>query len=99
MTSTPPEPEEQEHLAKVVSIVTHHTLVAGPVAAFGAKSKASKPKDKKEVKTKEFNHKFEKSEDSYLGLLRTILAKHGHEQYNITPKMVYTIKVQLPGVK
>ncbi|KAJ7883099.1 hypothetical protein B0H13DRAFT_1890539 [Mycena leptocephala] len=99
MSSTSPEPEEQEHLAKVVSIVTHHTLIAGPVAAFGAKSKVSKPKDKKEVKTKEFNHKFEKSEDSYLGLLRTILAKHGHEQYNITQKMVYTIKVQLPGVK
>jgi hypothetical protein len=69
------------------------------VAPFGAKSKAAKPKDKKEVKTKEFNHKFESSEGNYLTLLKTILAKHGEEQYNITPKMVCTIKVQLPGVK
>jgi hypothetical protein len=97
MTLTSPEPKEQAHLVKVVSTVTHHTLVAGPVTA---KSKAGKPKDKKEVKTKEFSHhKFEPSEDNYLTLLKTILAKHGEEQYNITPKMVYTIKVQLPGVK
>ncbi|KAJ7936526.1 hypothetical protein B0H13DRAFT_2303564 [Mycena leptocephala] len=39
--------------------------------------------------------KGQSSEGNYLTLLKTILAKHGEEQYNITP----TIKVQLPGVK
>ncbi|KAJ7085267.1 hypothetical protein C8R44DRAFT_651224 [Mycena epipterygia] len=57
------------------------------------------PKDKKEVKTKEFSHRFEGSTDNYIALLKTILEKHGEEKYNITVKMLYSIKVQLPSVK
>ncbi|KAJ7501190.1 hypothetical protein B0H11DRAFT_1713897 [Mycena galericulata] len=100
MSTHSPEPDEdgKVHQAKVVSIVTHHTVVPGHAAGLGAKSK-TKPKDKKETKTKEFSHKFEASEDNHLELLRTILVKHGESQYNITAKMVYTIKVQLPGSK
>ncbi|KAJ7713399.1 hypothetical protein B0H16DRAFT_1341426 [Mycena metata] len=56
-------------------------------------------KAKKETKTKEFSYRFESSEDNYLGLLRAILAKHGEERYNVTTRMLYSIKVQLPGVK
>lgn len=99
--SPSPDPEldsDQAHSAKVVSIVTHHTVVAGPVAASGVKSR-SKPKEKKETKTKEFQHSFEPTSKNYLTLLRTILAKHGEEKYNITAKLVYSMKVQLPGVK
>ncbi|KAJ7807907.1 hypothetical protein B0H14DRAFT_2609284 [Mycena olivaceomarginata] len=88
-----PETEENTHTGKGISIVTHHTLVTGNAASTGAKSR-SKPKEKKETKIKEFNHSFALSETNYLELLRTILMKHGEEQYNITAKMTYSFKVQ-----
>ncbi|KAF8189594.1 hypothetical protein K438DRAFT_1552338, partial [Mycena galopus ATCC 62051] len=59
----------------------------------------AKPKFKKDVKTKEFSHTFEGTEDNYLTLLKTILSKHGEAQYNFTKKMTYCIKVQMPGRK
>jgi hypothetical protein len=93
-----PETEGGTYTAKIVSTVTHYTLVEGNAAGTGEKSR-SKPKEKKETKTKEFNHSFAPSETNYLELLRTILMKHGEEQYNITAKMTYNLKVQLPGVK
>ncbi|KAJ7729561.1 hypothetical protein B0H16DRAFT_1330360, partial [Mycena metata] len=40
-----------------------------------------------------------KSTENYLALLKAILLKHGEEKYNITEKMTYRIKVQLPSVK
>ncbi|KAJ7697330.1 hypothetical protein B0H14DRAFT_2649865 [Mycena olivaceomarginata] len=85
-----PETEGGTYTAKIVS--------TGNAAGTGEKSR-SKPKEKKETKTKEFNHSFAPSETNYLELLRTILMKHGEEQYNITAKMTYNLKVQLPGVK
>lgn len=96
--SPAPDTDEKVHLGKVVSTVIHHTVVPGHTAGTGARSK-TKPKDKKETKTKEFSHKFDASEDNYLEFLRTILVKHGEGEYNITAKMVYSIKVQLPGTK
>ncbi|KAJ7152801.1 hypothetical protein C8R46DRAFT_1042435 [Mycena filopes] len=99
MVEKTPTPEpETEHKAKVTSHVVHHTIIPGKVTSVGAKSKA-KPKEKKDTKTKEFSHTFEDSQDNYLALLKTILLKHGEEKYNITEKMTYGMKVQLPGVK
>ena len=84
----------------MVSTVTHHTLVTAKVSATGAKSsRLAKLKDKKDTKTKEFTHKFQPSEDNYLALMKTILSKHDEEQFNITAKMVYAMKVQLPRTK
>ncbi|KAJ7677179.1 hypothetical protein B0H17DRAFT_1207230 [Mycena rosella] len=77
--------------------MTYHTTVPGTAAVSGAKTK-TKPKQKKETKTKEFTHNFEPMEENYLTLLKTILLKHGEEKYNITKKMTYGIKVQLPEV-
>ncbi|KAJ6517589.1 hypothetical protein DFH09DRAFT_1429056, partial [Mycena vulgaris] len=56
-------------------------------------------KDKKDIKTKEFLYCFEASADNYLELLKTLLLRHGEEKYNISMKMVYSMKVQLPGTK
>ncbi|KAJ7770346.1 hypothetical protein B0H14DRAFT_2632620 [Mycena olivaceomarginata] len=50
-TSPDPEPEEEAHSVKIVSIVTHHTLVAGNVASTGAKSRVAKPSTAKAKKT------------------------------------------------
>lgn len=97
-TASPEPGVETTHTAKVISTVTHHKLVSPPTATNGAKSK-SKPKDQKETKTKEFTYRFESTADNYLALLKTILTKHGEEKYNITAKMVYSMKVQLPGTK
>ncbi|KAJ6537380.1 hypothetical protein DFH09DRAFT_1400559 [Mycena vulgaris] len=97
MASSETEPDTS-HSAKIVSTVTHHTLVLAPGGATGAKSK-SKPKDKKDIKTKEFLYCFEASADNYLELLKTLLLRHGEEKYNISMKMVYYMKVQLPGTK
>ncbi|KAJ6586487.1 hypothetical protein DFH09DRAFT_1075410 [Mycena vulgaris] len=41
---------------------------------------------------------FKSSEDNYMSLLKMILLKHGEDKYNITKKITYGIKVQLPGV-
>lgn len=101
MSSAPvgtPDPDTLQHSAKISAHVTHHSIVPGLGAASGAKAK-SKPKEKKETKTKEFMHVFEATEANYLALLKTILAKHGEDKYNITEKMTYSIKVQLPSVK
>ncbi|KAJ7893408.1 hypothetical protein B0H14DRAFT_2559821 [Mycena olivaceomarginata] len=43
LTSPDPEPEEEARSVKVVSTVTHHTLVAGNVASTNAKSQVAKP--------------------------------------------------------
>lgn len=93
-----PDSDTAQHSAKISAQVTHHTIVPAPAAALGAKSKA-KPKEKKETKTKEFLHIFEATEANYILLLKTLLAKHGESKYNITEKMTYSIKVQLPSVK
>jgi hypothetical protein len=98
MSSPSPEPQETTHKAKVISTVTHYTLVAVPGASGGAKSK-TKPKTKKETETKEFTYTFEASLSNYLDFLKLILAKHGEERYNITAKMLYSMKVQLAGIK
>ncbi|KAJ7886942.1 hypothetical protein B0H13DRAFT_2342680 [Mycena leptocephala] len=101
MSSAPvgtPDPDTLQHSAKISAHVTHHSIVPGLGAASGAKAK-SKPKEKKETKTKEFMHVFEATEANYLALLKTILAKHSEDKYNITEKMTYSIKVQLPSVK
>ncbi|KAJ6545282.1 hypothetical protein B0H19DRAFT_1075621 [Mycena capillaripes] len=99
MATASPEPEEEtKHSAAVTSSLTYHTSVAAPVALNGAKSKA-KPKTKKETKTKKIVHLFESSTDNHLELMRTILLKHGEGKYNITAKMVYSMKVQLPCTK
>ncbi|KAJ6555691.1 hypothetical protein DFH09DRAFT_1084857 [Mycena vulgaris] len=69
-------------------------MVPGNASVAGARSK-TKPKGKK---TKEFSHSFESLEENYMSLLKMILLKHGEDKYNITKKMTYGIKVQLPGV-
>ncbi|KAJ7813363.1 hypothetical protein B0H14DRAFT_2262790, partial [Mycena olivaceomarginata] len=56
-------------------------------------------KTKKETKTKEFTYTFEASLSNYLDFLKLILVKHGEEHYNITAKMLYSMKVQLAGIK
>jgi hypothetical protein len=66
--------------------------------AGGAKSK-SKLKERKETKTKEFQYTFKNTKENYISFLTTILVKNGEEKYNVTEKMTYGIKVQLPGVK
>ncbi|KAJ7355887.1 hypothetical protein DFH08DRAFT_803820 [Mycena albidolilacea] len=98
MSSSSPDPQETTHKAKVISTVTHYTLVPVPGASGGAKSK-TKPKTKKETKTKEFTYTFEASLSNYLDFLKLILEKHGEERYNITAKMLYSMKVQLAGIK
>ncbi|KAJ7022363.1 hypothetical protein C8F04DRAFT_1049070 [Mycena alexandri] len=93
------EPEsETSYKTKVITTVTHYIVVPVQGGLSGAKNKA-KPKEKKETKTKEFQYLFEASADNYVDFLKTILAKHGEERYNITAKMVYDMKVQLSGTK
>jgi hypothetical protein len=96
--SQSPEPDSQGHKARVTAHLLHHIIVAGKTTAHGPKSK-SKPKEKKETKTKEFIHNFANTQENYIALLKTILLKHGEEKYNVTEKMTYGIKVQLSGVK
>ncbi|KAJ7888204.1 hypothetical protein B0H13DRAFT_2342055 [Mycena leptocephala] len=91
-------PESDGHKAKITAQLVYHIIVPGKTSNTGAKSKA-KPKEKKETKTKEFHHTFESTKENYLSLLKTILAKHGEEKYNVTEKLTYGIKVQLPHVK
>ncbi|KAJ7723042.1 hypothetical protein B0H16DRAFT_1334341 [Mycena metata] len=97
--SVSPGPEsETSYKTKVITTVTHHIVVPVQGGLIGAKVKP-KPKEKKETKTKEFQYLFEASADNYLDFLKTILAKHGEERYNITAKMVYDMKIQLSGTK
>ncbi|KAJ7633559.1 hypothetical protein DFH06DRAFT_1437490 [Mycena polygramma] len=98
MADAPGKTETEAHVVKVASIVAHYTTVTAKTAVTGAKGKP-KPKTKKENKTKEFSHTFEPTQENYLALLKTILAKHGEEQYNITARMTYSFKVQLPQTK
>jgi hypothetical protein len=93
-----PENDATEHKAKITAHLLFHTVVPNKTIAGGAKSK-SKPKEKKDTKTKEFPHTFENTKENYISFLTTILVKHGEEKYNMTEKMTYGIKVQLPGVK
>jgi hypothetical protein len=63
MTSTSispdPKPKEEAHSVKVVSTVTHHTLVAGNVASTGAKSQVAKPSTARNEVSPSFHiHKF-----------------------------------------
>jgi hypothetical protein len=83
---------------KITAHVLFHTIVPGKTTANGAKSK-SKPKEKKDTKAKDFQHSFKGTLENYTTLLATILAKHGEEKYNVTEKMIFGIKVQLPSVK
>ncbi|KAJ7889319.1 hypothetical protein B0H14DRAFT_3711057 [Mycena olivaceomarginata] len=84
MSSSSPDPQETTHKAKG--------------ASGGAKSK-TKPKTKKETQTKDFTYTFEASLSKYLDFLKLILENHGEERYNITVKMLYSMKVQLAGIK
>ncbi|KAJ6469311.1 hypothetical protein C8R45DRAFT_837281, partial [Mycena sanguinolenta] len=93
-----PDSGPEEHKAKITAHLTYHTIIPGKTTGNGAKSK-SKPKEKKDTKTKEFSHSFGGSQENYIAFLKAILAKHGEEKYNITEKMTYSIKVQLPSVK
>ncbi|KAJ7686295.1 hypothetical protein B0H17DRAFT_1204353 [Mycena rosella] len=97
-SDTTPDTESQQHSSKVSAHVIHHSIVPASTTGTGVKSK-NKPKEKKETKTKEFSHLFESSEANYVAVLKAILVKHGEDKYNITEKMTYSIKVQLPGVK
>ncbi|KAJ7893618.1 hypothetical protein B0H14DRAFT_3666217 [Mycena olivaceomarginata] len=83
-SSSSPNPQETTHKAKG--------------ASGGAKSK-TKPKTKKETQTKDFTYTFEASLSNYLDFLKLILENHGEERYNITAKMLYSMKVQLAGIK
>ena len=81
------------HTVTIASQVTHHTVVP---PKQGSKAK---PKDKKDVKTKELSHTFSPSMKNYLTLLRAVLAKHGEEKYNIMEKKRYIFKVLCPPAK
>jgi len=83
----------RKHTVIIVSQVTHHTVIP---AKQGSKAK---PKDKKEVKTKELTHSFSPTVDNYVSLLKAILSKHGEEKYNITEKKHYILKVLCPPAK
>ncbi|KAF8218658.1 hypothetical protein L208DRAFT_1383235 [Tricholoma matsutake] len=65
---SPSLPESQLSF-KVSSQVTYYV-------SSGAVLKGKKPKEKKEMKTKEFSHEFCATQEAYLLLLSTILAKH-----------------------
>jgi hypothetical protein len=93
--SPSPEPESPtpQHTVIICSQVTHHTIVP---PKQGSKAK---PKDKKDVKTKELTHTFSPSMKNYLDLLKAILMKHGEEKYNITEKKRYIFKVLYPPAK
>ena len=66
-----------KHTVIIASQVTHHTVIP---AKQGSKAK---PKDKKEVKTKELSHSFFPTVDNYVSLLKAILSKHGEEKNTI----------------
>ncbi|KAJ7114795.1 hypothetical protein C8R44DRAFT_629617 [Mycena epipterygia] len=93
-----PDTHIQAHTVKITAHLTFYTAVPGNTGPSGARSK-NKTKQKKETKAKEFSHNFESGLENYLQLLKTILAKHGEEKYNVTDRMTYGIKVQLPSVK
>jgi hypothetical protein len=97
MSSRSPSPTDSvithKHTVIIASQVTHHTVI--PVKQ-GSKAK---PKDKKEVKTKELSHSFLPTVDNYVSLLKAILSKHGEEKYNITEKKRYVFKVLCPPAK
>lgn len=93
-----PDTDIQAHTVKITAHLTFYTAIPGNTGPSGAKSK-NKTKQKKETKAKEFSHSFESGLENYLQLLKTILAKHGEEKYNVTDRMTYGIKVQLPSVK
>ncbi|KAJ7098942.1 hypothetical protein C8R44DRAFT_642692 [Mycena epipterygia] len=93
-----PDTDIQAHTVKITAHLTFYTAVPGNTGSSGARSK-NKTEQKKETKAKEFSHSFESGLENYLQLLKTILAKHGEEKYNVMDRMTYGIKVQLPSVK
>ncbi|KAJ7082170.1 hypothetical protein C8R43DRAFT_1142845 [Mycena crocata] len=73
--------------------LTYHTITA---AKPGSKAK---PKDVKEVKTKEIKHLFETTRESYIKLLNVILAKHGEDKYKASENIRFGIRVLAPPDK
>ncbi|GLB45134.1 hypothetical protein LshimejAT787_2000390 [Lyophyllum shimeji] len=86
-SSTPTPDPESLFSFKVTSQFTF--TVAAPTKA-GSKAK---PKDKKDVKTKEFVHAFRATEDAYITLLNTILSKHGQDKSRPPQRKQFGIKV------
>ncbi|GLB45367.1 hypothetical protein LshimejAT787_2200300 [Lyophyllum shimeji] len=86
-SSTPTPDPESLFSFKVTSQFTF--TVAAPTKA-GSKAK---PKDKKDVKSKEFVHAFRATEDAYITLLNTILSKHGQDKLKATARKQFGIKV------
>jgi hypothetical protein len=82
---SPPTPESQRSF-KVSSQVTYYV-------PSGVASKGKKPKEKKELKMKEFAHEFHATQQAYLLLLSTILVKYGQEKYKVSEWQCYGIKV------
>ncbi|KAJ7832471.1 hypothetical protein B0H14DRAFT_2592049 [Mycena olivaceomarginata] len=97
MSSSSPDPQETTHKAKVISTVTHYTLVPGGLRRCQEQNKAEKRRKKPKPK---ILHTLSKPlSASTLDFLKLILENHGEERYNITVKMLYSMKVQLAGIK
>lgn len=85
--------EAETYTVIIASHVTHHIVIPPKAGSKG------KPKDKKEVKTKELSHSFSPTLENYIAFLNALLAKHGEEKYNITEKKQYGLKVLCPPAK
>jgi hypothetical protein len=87
-----PQPATLPVLSVIVSAqLTHYTTVPG--------QSKKKPKQKKEVKTKELKHSFTATTENYIQFLQAILAKHSEEKYNVTSKKRFPFKAICPPNK
>jgi NAD+--asparagine ADP-ribosyltransferase len=59
----------------------------------------STSKEEKSVKTKELSFVIEPSNPGYINFLKSMLQKHGQEDYEVTAKKHYPFKYSLPKVK
>ena len=84
-------PAPPVHSAVVSAQLTHHVTI--PAQGRG------KPKEKKELKTKELKYSFSPTSENYVEFLQAILAKHGEEKYNITAKKRFSFKAICPPSK
>ena len=69
------------------------------IETIAANKKDKKALTKKNIKNKQFTHKFEVSRDNHVELLNAFLKTHHIQKYQVTANHTFVFKIQVPPAK
>jgi hypothetical protein len=96
MSSASPSPEPSDTPLSHSALINAKLVTIETIAANKKNKKAS---TKKNIKNKQFTHKFDASVENYIELLNSFLKMHRKDKYQATINHTFVFKIQVPPAK